>query len=151
MLPTSPEPAAELTANPYRAPEAQVPRFYKVVDHYPVRGSPAEVMRFRHARTEGNLKALGIFLLLLGAAWVVQSQYYMSIAYLHVTGSVSAPWIVKPFYVASIAMNFLLGIAAIATGYGLLWRRGWSRGGGNLSGFLLRRILVDAQRLWTPE
>jgi len=118
MLPISPEPAAELTSNPYRAPESEIPG--------EVCGSSAEALRLSHARTEGNLKGLGIYLLLLGIAWVVQTQYNLSIVYLHVKGVVSAPWVAQPFSVVRMALMPVLAIAATTTGYGLLRRRAWS-------------------------
>ncbi len=106
--------------NPYAAPAVDF--------NDPWTDGPADALALRrtHRREESFVKGLAIanflYMLFFGASAV----YELSILIGHLAGRMSAPWIVRPGWIAMLAVMVCMPIAALGAAWGFLGRKRWA-------------------------
>jgi hypothetical protein len=108
------------TENPFAPPRAETGEFC---------GNPeteAEAIRQANRGDEAYLKAMGLGHLALAVCLSTGAFYYLTIAVMHAQGDWSAPWIVRPGWIAFQGNHWVMAIAAAFAGYGFLRYRLWA-------------------------
>ena len=92
-------------------------------------GEPtAETVRRAHLAEEAYAKALEIVNYFYGLLFAVPALVLIGLAVLHAAGTISAPWISRPGWLAMIVVLSAMAILATMAGYGFRRLRRWALG-----------------------
>src|SRR5262249_55495824 len=99
------------------------------LDHAAAADEPtAETMRRAHLAEESYVKALEIVNYFYGILFAAPTLALIGLAALHAAGTVSAPWISRPSWLAMIVVLSAIAILASLAGYGFHRLRRWALG-----------------------
>lgn len=112
--------AREDESNPFAPPQSDLS------DHWGIGDPQAEALRRVHIQEESYVKALAIvnFVYVFWFGAVAANLEWILFA--HLRGGVSAPWIVRPGYVAMQVVSCGLPIFALGAALGFFRRRSWA-------------------------
>lgn len=138
------------TENPFAPPRAEVGEFCGDRD------TEAEAIRQANRADEAYVKAMGLGHLVLAVGLAGGAVYYLTFAVMHAKGDWTAPWIVRPGWIAFQVNQWVMAVAAAFAGYGFLRYRLWAfrvQAVFLLCLFLwwLLMILLPTQALTVPE
>jgi hypothetical protein len=85
-----------------------------------------EVVRRAHLTEESYVKALGIINYIYFFLFGSSASYWLILAIQHATGRISAPWVLRPGWIAVITDLWITTILAGVAGYGLRRLRPWA-------------------------
>jgi hypothetical protein len=107
-------------------------------DHFHTPGSPGRdaqhpkapddpaVVRRAHLKDESYVKAVGIVNYLYSVLFAGAASYYLFLAFQHSAGRISAPWVLRPGWIALITVLWLMAISSGVAAYGLRRLRSWA-------------------------
>jgi hypothetical protein len=91
-----------------------------------LRDADVAAVRRAHLAEESYIKALGIVNYVYGFLFGASALCWLGLAILHASGRISAPWILRPGWVAVGVNQWISAILALGAGYGFRRLRRWA-------------------------